>query len=223
MNAAVRFSESNKNLFAALLKVQAETKKLVKNKSNPGTRSRYADLEAVSEAAEPVLSKHGVLLQALPISGVLAGQFSIGVYVILSHPESGEWIGTEFMMPAPVETKFWRDANKKEDTSIITFQGVTAQGSGSTLTYMRRYAIVTVLNLHAEDDDDGEADKHSRNAPPAPPLSPGDLLASYSSMATANGWSDADIKAWIAEHGGKMTGMLLPKFKAAFSAKKEIA
>lgn len=216
-------TESTQKLLAAFLKVQAETKTLVKNKKNPHTGSMYADLEAVANVADAVLTKHGLTLLTLPASNLShsSGIYSIGVLCMLAHPESGEWITQEFLMPAPIEKRWKKDPSTKKETDVIAQEGVTAQGAGSVLTYMRRYAIVTILNLRAEDDDDGNSASGRAYEAPEKPKSPQERIHDLKEHAVnVLGWTHADMDEWIAANGGKLTGTNVKAFGDRFSKAK---
>ncbi|WP_138476194.1 ERF family protein [Dyadobacter bucti] len=56
----------------------------------------------------------------------------------------------------------------------------TAQGMGSAITYARRYALCAMLNIAADEDDDGQAAEKPKANKPAPkpePVSPERLAA----------------------------------------------
>jgi len=55
---------------------------------------------------------------------------------IIVHSESGEWMESSYVMPVA----------KQNDP----------QAMGSAMTYARRYALGSILNLNIDDDDDGE-------------------------------------------------------------------
>ena len=97
----------------------------------------YAPLDAILAAVRPVLAKHELALtQTLdslePVGPVLRTQ--------LLH-SSGESVGGYF----PLDTV-----------------GLSPQQLGSLLTYTRRYALVAILGVAAEEDDDAGAVEHKR-------------------------------------------------------------
>lgn len=111
-------------LVAALGKIEGAAKK----KTNPGFKSKYADLETVIDASRDILTEHGLTLIQLPSAG---GEGTMTLETILLH-ESGEFIAGTFEMVLG-----------KRDP----------QGVGSALTYARRYAQMAALNMPAVDDD----------------------------------------------------------------------
>jgi hypothetical protein len=124
-------SESIANLAKALSIVQGKLTYAVKDSANPFFKSKYADLESVWDACRSLLAENNLCVMQFP------GEFIDGcmsLTTILSH-SSGEWIGQEMSVPVT-----------KPD----------AQGAGSALTYMRRYALAAVVGV-VQADDDGNA------------------------------------------------------------------
>src|SRR4051794_12553128 len=120
-----------KGLLGALLAVQQEAPTLRKDATNPHFKSKYVSLDTIVETIQPLLSKHGLVWTTLPCrddTGAPALRYR------LVHAETGE--AFEDVMPLLVQ---------KQDP----------QGFGSALTYARRYSITAVLNLVADEDDDG--------------------------------------------------------------------
>lgn len=125
-------SESIAKLATALAVVQGKLKHAKKDSANPFFKSNYADLESVWEACRTLLAENGLAVMQFP------GQYEEGTMsltTILSH-SSGEWISQEMSLPV-----------SKPD----------AQGSGSALTYMRRYALAAVVGVYQADDDGNAA------------------------------------------------------------------
>ena len=131
---SVRRSESIAALAAAMCKAQAELKNPPKDSINPHYKSRYADLATVRDVVVPVLARHGLAVMQLPSD--LAG--SPALTTILTHT-SGEFI---------------------ESTARLNPVKNDPQGIGSALTYMRRYSLLGLAGVAAEDDDDGHAATH---------------------------------------------------------------
>ena len=126
-------SESIANLSKALSIVQGKLTYAVKDSANPFFKSKYADLESVWDACRSLLAENGLCVMQFP--GTYSDlDKSMSLTTILSHA-SGEWIGQEMSVPVT-----------KPD----------AQGAGSCLTYMRRYALAAVVGV-VQADDDGNA------------------------------------------------------------------
>lgn len=125
-------SETIKELATALAKAQGELTHASKSSVNPHFKSKYADLASVWEACREALSSNGLSVAQFP------SEFQNNIMTLttrLMH-SSGEWL--EQTMSAPVS---------KPDP----------QGIGSCLTYMRRYALASVVGVYQDDDDANSA------------------------------------------------------------------
>jgi hypothetical protein len=132
-------SDSIANLAKALSIVQGKLTYAKKDSANPFFKSKYADLESVWDACRELLAENNLSVMQFP------GEFIDGcmsLNTILAH-SSGEWIGQEMSVPVT-----------KPD----------AQGAGSALTYMRRYALAAVVGV-VQADDDGNAASNPTSKP----------------------------------------------------------
>jgi len=123
-------------LTAALVAALGELPDITKARTaNAGTYSyTYAGLADVLGVVRPVLAGHGLAITQRATTDLVAN--TVTVETIILHT-SGE----------------------ERDGGQITFPlGQTAQATGSTISYARRYAILTALGIAgADDDDDGQA------------------------------------------------------------------
>lgn len=127
-------------LAAALAKAQGGIENPGKNRVNPHFKSEYADLAAIIEVSKKPLSENGLSVLQLPTRN---GR-GMELRTILLH-SSGQYLGCT--IPLLSLTK-------------------GPQPFGSELTYMRRYAQAALLNLAADEDDDGnEAQVDNGRAP----------------------------------------------------------
>ena len=117
------------NLYKALLKVQGEIGSIAKDSKNPFFKSSYLSLNGVREAVLPVLSKHGIVLSQ-PTVYVDGKSF---ISTELAHAESGEVL--------------------KSMTEVVCSKPGDAQNFGSGMSYSRRYGLMSILCLAADDDD----------------------------------------------------------------------
>jgi ERF superfamily len=123
-------------LNAALAAAQGEFPPIQRDKTvTVQTRDRgsytfsYAPLDAILAACRPVLARHGLaLVQLLEGDGDHGG----AIRTELRHA-SGAVVGSTFPLPSVP---------------------ATPQQLGSMLTYLRRYTIVALLGIAAEEDDD---------------------------------------------------------------------
>jgi hypothetical protein len=117
-------------LHTALAKAQTEFPTVKKADNNPFFKSKYAGLPSVLEVVLPTLHKNGLYLSQSPIN---EGD-KVGVKTKIIHAETGESL---------------------EDSFTMTLAKNDPQGAGSAITYARRYALVAMLGLNVDDDDDG--------------------------------------------------------------------
>lgn len=117
------------------------------NAKNPLYKSGYTDLGKIIDAVYPVLAKHGFAVIQLPAS--IPGH--IGVTTMLLH-KSGEWI-KETCTPENAR------ALNKLDKVTQTF----AQAGGGSITYIRRYALMSLMGLYSGDDNDGNLPEQPAN------------------------------------------------------------
>ncbi len=119
-----------KALREALRKAKKEFGKVVKDAKNSHYGQKYPTLDSVLEAIEPALEAND--FDILPTLAVHATGRPLLV-TELFHAPSGDSMKAEFALPM-------QDDPQKQ---------------GSAITYGRRYSLCTMLNLIADDDDDG--------------------------------------------------------------------
>jgi len=125
-------SQTITKIAAALVQAQSEMGNATKDAINPFFKKTYADLNAIREAVLPVLNRNGIC--AIQPTIVIDGcDF---VETILLH-NSGEFISSL--------------------TRIVVDKVNDAQRHGSGLSYARRYALQSIVNIGAEDDDANKA------------------------------------------------------------------
>jgi len=120
-------SESIDKLCAALAAAQGSFDTIGRDRAvkTPQYTFHYAPLDVILNAVRPALAQNG-----LAVSQMVAGEW---LRTALLH-SSGQWIASEMALGA-------RPAKMQE--------------LGSMLTYMRRYALVAMLGVASEEDDDG--------------------------------------------------------------------
>lgn len=123
-------------LATALAKAQAAIDDAAKDSTNPHFKSKYADLAAVRTAIRGPLSENGIAYTQL----VSTSEDGVDITTLLIHGESGELIGDTLTMPLAQRTP---------------------QAIGSAISYGRRYSLMSIVGI-AADDDDGEA-AHERS------------------------------------------------------------
>lgn len=130
-------------LAPAVVALQASLSPVDKSAANPFFKSKYAPLPEVSAALQPLLAANNLALLTFPtIIHDDDGHVHNGLHFYLIH-ESGQYIDGQWLLtPA------------KHDP----------QGEGSDTTYKRRYALMSITGLVADEDDDGN--KASQSAGP---------------------------------------------------------
>lgn len=111
-----------------IIKVQKKLQPLVKSSTNDEYDSKFTPLPQVMTAALELLNKHkvGVIQSPTTIDGLAA------LRTILVHES-----GVSF-----------------QDATKLALSKVDPQSHASAITYMRRYALMSMLGLTSEDDDD---------------------------------------------------------------------
>ena len=140
-------SEQIDKFVPAFIKAQEQINHAVFDSTNPAFKSRYASLEAVVNAVKAPLNKNGfALTQSLTFS-----PDATTVVTQLTHI-SGQWMRSYIPLML--------DKN-------------SAQGQGSAITYARRYSLLAICGMGADDDDANAASK----APPSGNRSTGDNMS----------------------------------------------
>ena len=131
-------SENINELAMALSNLQGEL--LDVHKGSQGYGYNYADLSSVLHLIRPLLKKHGLSI-AQPVGG---DDGKITVTTILMHL-SGQNISSTVSVSV--------DLSNKKMNSL--------QAAGSTITYLRRYCISSILGLSSTDDDGKSGGDHT--------------------------------------------------------------
>lgn len=123
--------EGHSTFEKAFLAAQMDFPLVKKTDKNPFFKSTYAGLPSVLEVILPILHKHELFVSQSPISE----DGRVGVRTTITHI-SGKSMSGEFTM---------------------TLAKNDPQGAGSAITYARRYALVSMLGLNVDEDDDANA------------------------------------------------------------------
>lgn len=119
------------NLATALAGFHADVGPI--HKTSAAQYGKYADLATVLSTIAPTLSKHGLSI-VQTFSPLEIGSSTVLLRTTLLH-SSGETVSSDLPMPS---TDGQRNA---------------LHAFGAATTYLRRYALLAMLNLAAEDDD----------------------------------------------------------------------
>lgn len=124
-------------LAGALAKTQASLSSAIKDSKNGHLGNTYADLASVWNAAREPLAANQLAVIQTTSSRETGAQY---LTTTLAH-SSGEWISGELKIGT-------EGANK----------GVNAnQALGSSISYMRRYALAAIVGIIQEDDDGNDS------------------------------------------------------------------
>jgi len=124
-------SESINELATALSKAQGEIGGAGKDGTNKFQDYKYTTLGAVIRAAKEPLAKNGLCY----VQMIEAAEDGVAVTTRLMH--GAEWL--ESTIAQPIDTQKGRSQ---------------IQAAGSTITYLRKYALMALLGIPSEDDPD---------------------------------------------------------------------
>jgi hypothetical protein len=123
-------------LWFKLWKAKQEIGKVSKGKDNPFFKSKYADLNALLEATEPILLKYDLIVLQPIINGCVCTR--------IIDIESGDYVESSLLLP------------------VVT----DPQKQIAGVTYFRRATLQSLLSLQAVDDDGNEIAKTVKNTKP---------------------------------------------------------
>lgn len=163
------------NLAKAFVALQADLVPVAKSAVNPFFKSNYAPLPEVMETIQPLLAKHKLAVMQ-PMTHL---DNEPAIKTILIH-ESGEMV---------------------EEVSPVFLDKKSAQSHGSAITYARRYGVMSLLGLVADEDDDGnrasQPTKQSGGSSSRPATEK--QLGLIHTLARQQGVSDEAIEARLAQ------------------------
>ena len=141
-------SETTGAIAAALAKAHLEIENPELDGVNPHYKSRFSTLAAVLNAVRKPMAKQGIAL----MQSVSIAEGRVAVTTSLIHA-SGEWM--------------------RETMAFPIASGANVQQAGSTVTYLRRYSLISLCAIVGDphEDDDGDADRaeHAERAKQQPP------------------------------------------------------
>ena len=122
-----------KNLYKALAGFQQEVPVILKDTSGYGYQ--YADLPAIFEVINPIMKKHGL--------GFYQTVNGTQIKTVIFHIESGEVLESNTDIPQGVQLA------KMNDFQVL----------GSAITYIKRYALSSILGLVTDKDTDASGEQ----------------------------------------------------------------
>jgi hypothetical protein len=123
-------------IYCKLWKAKHEIKGVTKGKDNPFFKSKYADLNAILDAVEPILLKYNLIVLQPILDGCVVTQ--------IIDIETGEKVESKLLLP------------------IIN----DPQKQIAGVTYFRRATLQSLLSLQAVDDDGNEISTTVKNTKP---------------------------------------------------------
>lgn len=147
LRLSIEAREAEVGFNTALADAQGEIEPVARNQTNTHTRSRYADLYAVSEAVTPIMTRHGLSMSFGSRPSSNPG-YTV-VYCDLSHRLGHT---RRYELEIPLDSA--GSAGKTNKTPI--------QALGSTVTYARRYLTLMIANVPLTDDDGNAQREPSR-------------------------------------------------------------
>lgn len=127
---------------AALKAAKAQMPAIFRNKRNTQTNSNYADLAAVSDAMDPIITEHGFGLTFGTADSPLANHYR--VTCTLTHDGGHE---KEYQADIPIDSAGLKGNQNKTLTHAF----------GSTMSYGRRYLKMMIFDVKTTDDDGNAA------------------------------------------------------------------
>ena len=158
-------SATVKELATALAIVQGQLTFAKKDSKNPFFKSNYADLESVWDACRSLLSENGLAIMQFP-GDYVDGNMTLTT--VMTH-SSGEWVAQNMSLPV-----------SKPD----------AQGAGSAITYMRRYALAAIVGVVQADDDGNSASEKA-------PAITSQQIASINALIEQTGSDEGKLLAYF--------------------------
>lgn len=130
---------NKKTLAQKLIEFHMEVGTVRKTSTNPHFKSNFADINAVLSVVMPVATSKGIVIVQSP-----------------SITESGHVLITK-LINADDSSDFL------ESVTPLILPKHDMQAYGSAVTYARRYALMCMLDLEAEDDDANRASQYQQN------------------------------------------------------------
>lgn len=130
-----------KNILKSIAEFQQEVPAILK--LTEGYGYKYADLLAIFEVINPLMKKHRM--------GFYQSINESQIKTVIFHVESGETIESNTNIPQGVQLA------KMNDFQVL----------GSAITYIRRYALSSMLGLVTDKDTDASGEQVATGAPKA--------------------------------------------------------
>ncbi len=141
-----------KNIYKAIAEFQQEVPVILKETTGYGYQ--YADWPTILAVVNPLMKKHGMGFYQTVGADYTDGESFSGIKTVIFHVESGESIESNTIIPKGVTLKGMND-----------FQVL-----GSAITYIKRYALSSLLGLVTDKDTDASGEQVIQTADKKPTL-----------------------------------------------------
>lgn len=138
MQERVLEREAARAFHDAMRAAQEQIRPIIKNRKNPETHSTYADLEQISDLADPIIHEKGFSLSYGTADCPLANHYRVTCEV--SHIGG---FSKDYQADVPIDNVGPKGSQNKTNT----------HGFGSALTYGRRYLKLLIFDIKTKDDD----------------------------------------------------------------------
>lgn len=185
MHERVTAKEAEKSFNDAMSACQKEMPKIITDRANNSTNSRYAQLETVNKMIVPIYTAHGFSLSFGTADSHLADHYRVTCKIAHKdgHSESRQ-------ADVPLDNTGMKGTQNKTKT----------HGFGSTMTYGRRYLTMLIFNLSVGDkDDDGNQGRKAQPEGPSTKL-PDDIKALKAELWTTLAPVRGETADWNAAH-----------------------
>ena len=132
----ITFPVISSNIYIKLWKAKQEIGKVTKGNDNPYFKSKYADLNTLIEATEPILLKYDLIVLQPIINGCVCTR--------IINIDNGEYVESSLQLP------------------VVT----DPQKQIAGVTYFRRATLQSLLSLQAVDDDGNTVSEAVKNTKP---------------------------------------------------------
>lgn len=136
---------------ASFVAVRAAVGPVIKNRSNDQTRSKYADLFAIADVLDPIMTENGFAATFGTADCPLENHYRITGTLLHAQGHS-----KEYHVDVPVDGAGIKGQTNKTATHAF----------GSTMTYGRRYLKVAMFDISITDND---GNRYRQSAPVSPP------------------------------------------------------
>jgi len=134
-------NQARKAFSDAMSAAQAEIQPVARDAYNSHTKSRYARLETISRAINPIITKYGFAMSFGTANSPFEGHYRVTCEVTHCDGHS-----KQYHVDMPAETTGFKGGANKTPTHAF----------GSAMSYGRRYLTLLIFNI-ATEDDDGQA------------------------------------------------------------------